>query len=176
MTINGHATHPQRRSMPSLIAIALTAALLPSLVSAATVIDPSPKTPHVTFQLFQIPGVYGSGYMTTEFFCTSLETKDIIRVGIDVLDDDGVVRNPGATNGKLDVGPGQTVTISAGDSPAFSEDQVLTLSHSVENGSARIYSNSHKLMCGAVLVENEGAPPAAMVELRVIKAKFQTGD
>jgi len=184
MTTNHLSTDALRRAMPWLLytAIACTA-LAPTRSSAAILINPGPGSPRpqVLFTLFSIPGVYGSaaqsgsGYLETEFFCTSLEPTASIHMGVQIRNFEGTIVNTGKS-GEIDVAPGQTVTLGTSDSLAFEEDQVITMSHVAEIGSAFIYANSMKLMCAAVLFQNNGAPPSSMVELKVIKANFQTGD
>ena len=180
MTIISLSTDVLRRAMPWLMYTAIACTVLAPARGSAIQIDPAPK-PQVLFNLFSIPGVYGAGseagtgFLETEFFCTSLEPTAAIHMGVQIRNFDGTVVNTGKS-GEIDLAPGQTVTIGTNDALAFAEDQVLTMSHVAEVGSARIFADSTKLMCAAVLFENDGAPPSSMVELKVIKAKFQTGD
>jgi hypothetical protein len=181
MTTNHLSFDALRRAMPWLLCTAIACAVLAPASRAAIVINPGGPRPQVLFNLFSIPGVYGtgslagSGFLETEFFCTSLETTDTIHMGVQLRNFDGTVVNTGKS-GEIDLAPGQTATIGTNDAIAFAEDQVLTLKHVAEVGSARIFANSMKLMCAAVLFQNDGAPPSSMVELKVIKANFQTGD
>jgi hypothetical protein len=181
MTTTHSTIQVLRRAMPWLMFTAIACMLLSPARSTAVVIQPGGPRPQVLFNLYSIPGVYGTGTQTdsglleTEFFCTSLETKDTIHMVVELRDFSGVVRTTG-NGGKIDVAPGQTVTIGTEFAPAFADDQLLTLSHVVEVGSARIAASSMKLTCAAVLFLNDGVQPSSMVELKVIKANFQTGD
>ena len=138
-----------------------------------------------------LPGAFDNTAVNegTEFFCTSLKTAKIVHLGVELRDAVNQPRNPGANNGAIAIAPGQTVTIGTHDSPAFDEDVVhsLVLTGSTSDGSARIWSNSVKVMCSALLIRDavamgprgpgsDGPAPTGMVELKVVKAKFQTGD
>ena len=169
-----------RRAMPWLLYTAIACVMLAPARGSAVLIGPGPHA-QVLFNVFAIPGVYGagaqngSGFLETEFFCTSLDAKNSIHMGIQIRNFDGSVVSTGKS-GEIDVAPGQTVTLGTNDALAFDEDQVIALSHVAEVGSARIYANSTKLMCAAVLFQNNGAPPSSMVELKMIKGNFQSGD
>jgi len=145
MTTNHLSVDAVRRAMPWLLCSAIACAVLAPASRAAIVINPGGPRPQVLFNLFSIPGVYGtgslagSGFLETEFFCTSLATKGTVHMGIDILDGDGVKRNKGKNNGVRDLNPGQTVILGTFDSPAFAEDDVMTFDGPVEPGSARIF-------------------------------------
>ena len=192
MTANHESVHAARRAARWLLqAVIACAALSPAASPAAFIPNPGPGPgpgPGALFQLYTIPGAFddhsGEGTM---FFCTSLETAKTIHIQVELRTALNVLRNPGANNGAVDVAPGQTVTIGTHDSPAFAENAVLTLSGgNASDGSARIWSNSAKVMCAAVLIRDSfplpaapginGPAPQAMVELKMIKGKFQTGD
>lgn len=181
MTTNHLSTDALRRAMPWLLYTAIACTVLAPSRSSAILINFGPARPQVLFNIFSIPGVYGagapngSGFLETEFFCTNLEPTASIHIGIQIRNFDGTVVSTGKS-GEIDVAPGQTVTLGTNNALAFDEDQVIALSHVAEVGSAHIYANSTKLMCAAVLFQNNGAPPSSMVELKVIKASFQTGD
>ncbi len=173
-----------------LVNAAMAYTLLAPTPSTAVVIPNPGPVPQATFQLYTIPGAFERTSMKrgTFFFCTSLETQKVAHIRVDLRDALGKSRNIGANNGAADIAPGQTVTIATHDSPAFAEDVILSLSPSAADadGSARIVSNTTKVMCSAILVQDQlgvevatganGPPPAAMHTLRIIKAGFQTGD
>ena len=119
------------------------------------------KSQHV----YSVPGVIKLGVFETLFMCTSAETEETIRVGVEVFDDAGgnPANDVGAGEGAIDVGPGETVTIATGNTAAFVEDTIIPLNVNMSGGSARIVSTSKKIICTAMLVDLIGAPPGSMI-------------
>ena len=190
MTSSRLSATAARRAFPWLVNAAMACTLLAPASSTAIVLPNPGSVPQATFQLYTIPGAYEEASMKrgTFFFCTNLETQKAAHIRVDMRDALGNPRNTGAQNGAADIAPGQTVTIATHDSPAFAEDVIMSVGPSTygEDGSARISSNTTKVMCSAILVQDQlgvevatganGPPPAAMHTLRIIKANFQTGD
>lgn len=112
-----------------------------------------------------LPGAVKRGRVETVFFCTSIANRNI-DVGVEVFAQDGTRRNDvAAGNGAiLDVAPGQTVTIGTTGTGAFLESTVIVMD-GVAQGLARIVSTSPELLCTALLLDSDGAPPVSMTGL-----------
>ena len=118
--------------------------------------------------------------------CTNMERTRAINIGVEVFRWGGSIQNDiSAGEGiVLGVNPGRNVIFATVGVAAFVEDAIIDVPPPViiiaqlffRHGSARIVSNSTKLICTAMLVSETGSPPASVTALQVIKKKNQKGD
>lgn len=131
--------------------------------------------------VFLVPSVVKNNNLDTDFMCTSLETTITFKFGVEVFSENGgpplnIVNAP-TLDGVETLAPGESRTIGTRATVGVHEDQVIAAlaGVSVKNGSARIVSESTRIMCSALVLDKLGDPPASMAELKVIRKK-QKGD
>ena len=144
--------------------------------------------------LWTVTGVIKKNGFVTEFTCTNLDAPGTLAdIGVEVFDHTGTRLNdvsvapaPGGCNGAmLGVPAGSTVTIASGNTAQFHEDCIIAIPAGA-TGSARIFSTSSKITCGAliadsknVVVTSSGAPTGvspAVAGLKMIRKSKQQGD
>jgi hypothetical protein len=127
--------------------------------------------------LYTVVGVRDSLNSATVFHCTSTERtggKDI-RLGIEVFySDGGLANNVAVGEGRVDLIPGQTSTLSTRETAVFFVDRDIG-ARGINQGSARIFADSKNVLCSAMIVDPLNDPPAAMVMLPVFKGTKQGG-
>jgi len=107
--------------------------------------------------IFYVPNVIHNNGMETVFTCTSLDSTTI-RIGIEIFDSIGGpplndVSDPSG-NGAEDVPVGGTFTVGTDNTEVLSEDEVIAgLPANIRGGSARIVSNSKRIACSAVVID-----------------------
>ena len=113
-------------------------------------------------KVYTAVGVIKNNGLETAFFCTNLDSapQDI---GVEVFDETGARRNAinaGNNGAILNVGPGQTRTITTGHTAELHEDASITLdlgvgntTDNLRNGSGRVVATSKNISCTAVLVD-----------------------
>jgi len=107
--------------------------------------------------IFYVPNVIHNNGMETVFTCTSLDSTTI-RIGIEIFDSIGGsplndVSDPSG-NGAEDVPVGGTFTVGTDNTEVLSEDEVIAgLPANIRGGSARIVSNSKRIACSAVVLD-----------------------
>ena len=107
--------------------------------------------------IYYVPNVIHNNGMETVFTCTSLDSMTI-RIGIEIFDSIGGpplndVSDP-TGNGAGDVPIGGTFTVGTDNTKVLSEDEVISgLPPNIRGGSARIVSNSKRIGCSAVVID-----------------------
>jgi hypothetical protein len=107
--------------------------------------------------IYYVPNVIHNNGMETVFTCTSLDSMTI-RIGIEIFDSIGGpplndVSDP-TGNGAGDVPIGGTFTVGTDNTKVLSEDEVISgLPPNIRGGSARIVSNSKRIACSAVVID-----------------------
>ncbi len=107
--------------------------------------------------IFYVPNVIHNNGMETVFSCTSLDSM-VIRIGVEIFDSIGGpplndVGDP-VGNGAEDVPIGGTLTVGTDNTEVLSEDEVIAgLPSNIRGGSARIVSNSKRIACSAVVID-----------------------
>ncbi len=147
-------------------AVRPSAGALPPTVALPVFPDAQTATHAILF-----PGTVKRVDVETAFFCTSLASTPI-DIGVEVFDNDGTLAND-VTAGQgvvLGVGPGQTVLISTALTAAFSSEDTVILTASgslppIDQGMARVVSNSPDVACSAVVVDAGLAIPTSMTGL-----------
>lgn len=127
--------------------------------------------------LYTVTGVRDSATMATSFHCTSTEKAggNSIVVGIEIFNYDGVLANDVTLgDGEVTASPGRTVTLSTSNTAVFAEDNTINATN-IDQGSARIMSDSKNLVCSAMIVDVVNNPPESMVMLPVIRTTKQKG-
>ena len=113
-------------------------------------------------KVYTAVGVIKNNDLETAFFCTNLDSA-AQDVGVEVFDETGARRNAinaGNNGAILNVGPGQTRTITTGHTAELHEDASITLdlgvgntTDNLRNGSGRGVATSKSVSCTAVLVD-----------------------
>lgn len=107
--------------------------------------------------IFYVPNVIHNNGMETVFTCTSLDSMTI-RIGIEIFDSIGGpalndVSDP-TGNGAEDVPVGGTFTVGTDNTEVLSENEVISgLPANIRGGSARIVSDSKRIACSAVVID-----------------------
>jgi len=111
------------------------------------------------------PGVIKRLDAETDIFCTSIATG-AIDIGVEIFKPDGSLANTISTgNGAiLGITPGSTVTFGTTGTAAIFENTVIVLT-AINQGMARVVSNSDQLLCSGMVLDAGGAPPGAMSSL-----------
>jgi len=154
--------------------------LAPAAVSAGILDSPLPLIAGLkTKYIYTVTGVTSAtGGLETVFHCTSMDKKPF-KMGIEIFKGDGTgpLNDVAAGNGEQDFNPGQSRTIvTSSNVDAFDEDKNITALGSVDQGSARIVSTSSNIVCTAMLVDPNNAPPTSMVSLNVFAKTKQKGN
>ncbi len=132
--------------------------------------------------VYTIPGVIRNNNLETVFVCTSLENVNSFRFAVEVFAATGgaPLNNAGipSLNGADTLAPGETRTVGTDNTVGIHEDTIITglAAASLRNGSARIVSESTRIVCNAWVVDELGNPPASSLALKVMKARKQSGD
>jgi hypothetical protein len=127
-------------------------------------------------KVYTAVGVIKNNNLETAFFCTNLDSapQDI---GVELFDETGARRNAinaGNNGAVLNVGPGQTKTVSTAPTAVLHEDTSITLdlgvgntTNNLRNGSGRVVATSKNISCTAILVDKLHAicDPAAPCNL-----------
>ena len=113
-------------------------------------------------KVYTAVGVIKNNNLETAFFCTNLDSaaQDI---GVELFDETGALRNAinaGNNGAVLNVGPGQTKTVSTSPTAVLHEDASITLNlatgnmtNNLRNGSGRVVATSKNISCTAMLVD-----------------------
>lgn len=146
-----------------------------------------------SIHLWTVPGVIRRNGMVTTFICTNIGPV-AADIGVQVFDDTGTPQNdfsvapaPGTCNGAiLNVPSFGTVSIAVSGTAQLHEDCIISMG-SLLNGSAKIFSNSKRVACNALVIDRAnvvedpgtGLPTGvspSLTSLKVIRAKKQFGD
>lgn len=141
-----------------ILCSAALAALLVTPLHAGVVDSPSPVFGGKSARtIFYVPNVIHNNGLETIFTCTSLDSG-VIRVGVEIFDSIGGlplndVSDP-TGNGAEDVPVGATFSVGTDNVEVISEGEVIVgLPPNIRGGSARIVSNSKRIACSAVVVD-----------------------
>lgn len=155
-------------------------------VVAAGVVDSATPTLSVggspSRHVYTIPGVIKNNNLETVVVCTSLETINSFRFAVEVFASTGgaPLNTAGVPtlNGADTLAPGETRAIGTDNTVGIHEDKVIAglAPASLRNGSARVVSESTRIVCNAWAVDELNDPPASSIALKVMKAKKQNGD
>jgi hypothetical protein len=113
-------------------------------------------------KVYTAVGVIKNNNLETAFFCTNLDSASQ-DIGVEVFDETGARRNAinaGNNGAVLNVGPGQTKTVSTSPTAVLHEDASITLdlgtgnaTNNLRNGSGRVVATSKNISCTAILVD-----------------------
>jgi hypothetical protein len=170
------------RKLVITVAVVVWSAASHGPAAAGSIADAPPPLLNGTTKakvIYSVTGVTDSGSrnLATLFHCTSTERTGgkPITVGVEVFDVDGTLKNDVRVGqGVVSVQPGHTATIGTRSTASFGETAHLR-GLSVRQGSARILATSKRIICGAMIVNDELTPPTSMVSLPVFKKMKQSG-
>ena len=163
-----------------VVAALVVSSITPALAGIAD--TPLPTVYGASAKLvYSVPGVIRFGNLETVFTCTSVETANTVRIGVQLFDRLGASMNDlSAGDGVVfvaaanpEIPPGMTVTITTGPVNGVAYDQYIVGGGQVRNGSARILSTSTRIICTAMVIDKVSSPPASMVYLPVISKTKQ---
>jgi hypothetical protein len=127
--------------------------------------------------IYTLAGVVHAGTaVVTSISCTSTEKQGGASavVGVEYFTTNGLpVNDVTAGEGVVGIGPGATKTISTGDTLLYLDDDVVNPANF--KGSARILSDSKRILCAAQLLDPTTNPPSTWVALPVFSKTKQHG-
>lgn len=151
-----------------------------SCPALAGIADPVPATLNGDVpvrHLYSVPGVVKANGLETTFMCTSAETSNTVKIGVELFDRNGgaALNDVTSGNGTGSLSPGGSATISTGLLGGFHSEVVIVGLPVISFGSARILSTSRKVICNAIVLDGSGEP-SSMTSLKVVKRVRQIGD
>jgi len=120
------------------------------------------------YQMYSVTGVAEGGGLSTVFTCTNAG-EVTAAIAVQLFDQNGAAQN---NSPALSVPPGGTAQFATLPVVPFSPDQLLFPVNVFSKGSAKIWANTKKVICSALLANSANG----MASLPVISKVKQKGD